>query len=31
MPRDYKTRLTPEEFQDLMAYLTRLSRREAKK
>ena len=31
MPRDYKTRLTAEEFQDLMAYLTRLSRREAKK
>ena len=27
MPRDYKTRLTEQEFQDLMAFLTRLSRR----
>lgn len=31
MPRDYKTRLTEQEFQDLMAYLTRLSRREGRK
>jgi putative heme-binding domain-containing protein len=30
MPRDYKSRLTPQEFQDLMAFLTRLSRREVK-
>lgn len=30
MPRDYKTRLTPQEFQDLMAFLTRLSRRQGK-
>ena len=28
MPRDYKTRLTEQEFQDLIAFLTRLSRRE---
>jgi putative heme-binding domain-containing protein len=27
MPRDYRTRLTEQEFQDLMAFLTRLSRR----
>lgn len=31
MPRDYKTRLTEQEFQDLMAYLTRLTRREGRK
>lgn len=31
MPRDYKTRLTDQEFQDLMAFLTRLSRREGRK
>ena len=31
MPRDYKTRLTEQEFQDLIAFLTRLSRREAKR
>jgi cytochrome c oxidase cbb3-type subunit III len=30
MPRDYKTRLTEQEFQDLMAFLTRLSRRQTK-
>ena len=30
MPRDYKTRLTEQEFQDLMAFLTRLSRRQPK-
>jgi cytochrome c oxidase cbb3-type subunit III len=29
MPRDYRTRLTEQEFQDLMAFLTRLSRRPA--
>jgi putative heme-binding domain-containing protein len=28
MPRDYKTRLTSEEFQNLLAYLTRQTRRE---
>jgi putative heme-binding domain-containing protein len=28
MPRDYKTRLTAQEFQDLIAFLTRQSRRE---
>ena len=31
MPRDYKTRLSAQEFQDLMAFLTRLSRRESRK
>jgi cytochrome c oxidase cbb3-type subunit III len=31
MPRDYKTRLTEQEFQDVIAFLTRLSRREARK
>lgn len=30
MPRDYKSRLTPQEFQDLLAFLTRLSRRPSK-
>lgn len=30
MPRDYKSRLTAQEFQDLMAFLTRLSRRSKK-
>ena len=30
MPRDYKTRLTEQEFQDLLAFLTRLSRREGR-
>jgi putative heme-binding domain-containing protein len=30
MPRDYRTRLTEPEFQDLMAFLTRLSRRQTK-
>lgn len=30
MPRDYKTRLTGQEFQDLVAFLTRLSRRQPK-
>jgi hypothetical protein len=31
MRRDYKTRLTEQEFQNLMAFLTRQSRREQKK
>jgi cytochrome c oxidase cbb3-type subunit III len=31
MPRDYKTRLTSQEFEDLLAFLTRLTRREVKK
>jgi cytochrome c oxidase cbb3-type subunit III len=31
MPRDYKTRLTAQEFEDVLAFLTRLSRREVKK
>jgi putative heme-binding domain-containing protein len=30
MPRDYDTRLTKEEFQDLLAFLTRQSRRDVK-
>jgi hypothetical protein len=30
MPRDYKSRLTAQEFQDLVAFLTRQSRREAR-
>jgi hypothetical protein len=30
MPRDYDSRLTKEEFQDLIAFLTRQSRREQK-
>jgi putative heme-binding domain-containing protein len=30
MPRDYETRLTKEEFQDLVAFLTRQSRRSAR-
>jgi putative heme-binding domain-containing protein len=31
MPRDYKSRLTPQEFQDLLAFLTRQSRKDAQK
>ena len=31
MPSDYRTRLSPQEFQDVTAFLTRLSRREGRK
>ena len=31
MPRDYKTRLTSQEFQDLLAFLTRQSRKDSQK